>query len=89
MSGLAYRSTVGAAAAAATERIVNALLQRGVRAKPLTAKDLDAALVELGASLAVVPAEAEPDNAPVGATHPDAGGADGIVEVDRGSPRLS
>ncbi|MGZ4577339.1 MAG: type VII secretion protein EccE [Mycobacterium sp.] len=64
--GLAYRSTVGAAAAAATERIVNALLQRGVRAKPLTAKDLDLALIELGASLAVVPADAEPDNAPVG-----------------------
>ncbi len=64
--GLAYRSTVGAAAAAATERIVNALLQRGVRAKPLTARDIDAALVDLGASLAVVPAEAEPDNAPVG-----------------------
>ncbi len=68
--GLAYRSTVGAAAAAATERIVNALLQRGVRAKPLTAKDLDAALVELGASLSVVPPEAEPDNAPVGARVP-------------------
>ena len=66
VSGLSYRSTVGAAAAAATERIVNALLQRGVRAKPLTAKDLDAALIGLGASLAVVPAEAEPDNAPVG-----------------------
>lgn len=66
VSGLAYRSTVGAAAAAATERIVNALLQRGVRAKPLTAKDLDAALIDLGASLAVVPAEADPDNAPVG-----------------------
>src|SRR4029079_2652607 len=45
-------------------------LQRGVRAKPLTAKDLDAALVELGASLAVVPAEAEPDNAPVGTRIP-------------------
>ncbi len=66
VTGLAYRSTIGAAAAAATERIVNALLQRGVRAKPLTAKDLDAALIDLGASLAVVPAEAEPDNAPVG-----------------------
>jgi type VII secretion protein EccE len=64
--GLTYRSTVGATAAAATERIVNALLQRGVRAKPLTAKDIDAALVELGANLAVVPEEAEPDNAPVG-----------------------
>ena len=70
VSGLAYRSTVGAAAAAATERIVNALLQRGERAKPMTAKDLDAALVELGASLALVPAEAEPDNAPVGARIP-------------------
>jgi ESX secretion system protein EccE len=64
--GLTYRSTVGASAAAATERIVNALLQRGVRAKPLTAKDIDAAMVDLGANLAVVPAEAEPDNAPVG-----------------------
>jgi type VII secretion protein EccE len=66
VTGLAYRSTVGAAAAAATERIVNALLQRGVRAKPLTAKDLDANLIDLGASLTVVPAEADPDNAPVG-----------------------
>lgn len=66
VTGLAYRPTVGAAAAAATERIVNALLQRGVRAKPLTAKDLDAALIDLGASLSVVPAEAEPDNATVG-----------------------
>ena len=47
--GLRYRASVGAAAAAATERIVNALLQRDVRANALTAKDLDAALVELGA----------------------------------------
>ncbi len=70
VGGLTYRSTVGAAAAAATERIVNALLQRGVRAKPLTAKDIDAAMVELGANLAVVPAEAEPDNAPVGPRMP-------------------
>ncbi len=66
VNGLTYRSTVGAAAAAATERIVHALLQRGVRAKPLTAKDLDAALLDLGASLAVVPQDAEPGNAPVG-----------------------
>ena len=68
--GLAYRSTVGAAAAAATERIVNALLQRGVRARPLTAKDIDAAMVELGANLGLVPAEAEPDGAPVGPRMP-------------------
>ena len=70
VAGLAYRSTVGAAAAAATERIVNALLQRGVRANALTAKDLDAALVELGAGLAVVAAEAGPDAAPVGTGTP-------------------
>jgi len=63
VAGLGYRTTVGAAAAAATERIVNALLQRGVRANALTAKDLDAALVDLGAGLAVVPDEPEPDEA--------------------------
>lgn len=63
VAGLTYRSTVGAAAAAATERIVNALLQRGVRANALTAKELDAALVELGAGLAVVPAEEVADDA--------------------------
>ncbi|MFZ0831543.1 MAG: type VII secretion protein EccE, partial [Mycobacterium sp.] len=51
--GLRYRPSVGAAAAAATERIVNALLQREIRANVLTAKDLDAALVELGSGLAV------------------------------------
>ena len=70
VAGLAYRSSVGAAAAAATERIVNVLLQRGVRANALTAKDLDAALVELGAGLAVVPAETAPDAIPVGPRTP-------------------
>ncbi|HKV19502.1 MAG TPA: type VII secretion protein EccE [Mycobacterium sp.] len=68
--GLTYRSTVGASAAAATERLINALLQRGVRAKPLTAKEIDAAMVDLGANLAVVPADAEPDNEPVGPRMP-------------------
>ncbi|WNG92979.1 type VII secretion protein EccE [Mycobacterium sp. ITM-2016-00318] len=68
--GLTYRSTVGATAAAATERIINTLLQRGVRAKPLTAKDIDAAMVDLGANLAVVPAGDEPANAPVGPRMP-------------------
>lgn len=52
-AGVRYRASVGAAAAAATERIVNALLQREVRATALTAKDLDAALLELGAGLIV------------------------------------
>lgn len=65
VAGVAYRSTVGAAAAAATERIVTALLQRGVRANALTAKDLDAALVELGAGLTAVPAEAAAGDSPV------------------------
>ena len=69
VAGLAYRSTVGAAAAAAAERILNALLQRGVRANALTAKDLDAALVELGAGLAVA-AESGPDEAAVGTRTP-------------------
>lgn len=66
IAGLTYRSTVGATAAAATERIVNALLQRGVRAKPLTAKDIDNVLAELGANLAAVPADTEPDAPPIG-----------------------
>ena len=52
---LSYRTSIGAAAAAATERIVNALLQEGIRASTLTAHQLDAALAELGAGLAVAP----------------------------------
>ena len=52
---LSYRTSIGAAAAAATERIVNALLQEGIRASVLTAHQLDAALAELGAGLAVAP----------------------------------
>jgi type VII secretion protein EccE len=58
-AGLGYRASVGVAAAAATERIVNALLQRGVRASALTAKDLDAALAELGAGLVTVKKSSE------------------------------
>ena len=88
VAGLAYRSTVGAAAAAATERIVNALLQRGVRANALTAKDLDAALVELGAGLAVVPAEAGPDAVPVGARTPTPVAPTETWKFDRGPSRL-
>jgi type VII secretion protein EccE len=49
---LSYRKSIGAAAAAATERIVNALLQEGIRATALTAAELDAALAELSAGLA-------------------------------------
>ncbi|MDT5011676.1 MAG: hypothetical protein QOH57_3293, partial [Mycobacterium sp.] len=59
-AGLGCRATVGDAAAAATERIVNALLQRGVRANALTAKDLDAALTDLGAGLALIEETPEP-----------------------------
>ncbi|MBV8861953.1 MAG: type VII secretion protein EccE [Mycobacterium sp.] len=53
--GLAYRRSIGAAAAAATERIINALFQEGIRASVLGAAELDAALAELGAGLAESP----------------------------------
>ncbi|WP_428338887.1 type VII secretion protein EccE [Mycobacterium sp.] len=55
VAGLAYRRSIGSAAAAATERIINALFQVGVRASALGAADLDAALAELGAGLAAPP----------------------------------
>jgi type VII secretion protein EccE len=77
VGGLTYRRSVGAAAAAATERIVNALLQEGIRAAALTAAELDAALAELGAGLSVAPtppvAEQDPD--------PDLVGGGGAVSV--------
>jgi type VII secretion protein EccE len=74
--GLTYRNSIGAAAAAATERIVNALLQEGIRATPLTAAELDTALDELGAGLASAPSppsaqqgsDSDPDAAPAGAS---------------------
>jgi type VII secretion protein EccE len=53
--GLAYRRSIGTAAATATERIINALFQEGIRASALSAAELDAALEELGAGLAEVP----------------------------------
>lgn len=55
VGGLTYRSSIGAAAAAATERIVDALLQEGIRAAALTAHQLDEALAELGAGLVAAP----------------------------------
>jgi len=51
VAGLSYRRTIGTAAAAATERIINALFQEGIRASALS----DAALDELGAGLAAAP----------------------------------
>ena len=55
VGGLSYRTSIGAAAAAATERIINALLQEGIRAGALSAAELDAALEELSAGLADAP----------------------------------
>jgi type VII secretion protein EccE len=55
VGGLSYRTSIGAAAAAATERIINALLQEGIRAAALSAAELDAALEELSAGLADAP----------------------------------
>jgi type VII secretion protein EccE len=59
--GLTYRTSIGAAAAAATERILNALAQEGIRATALSAAELDEALAELGAGLVTAPSPPEPD----------------------------
>ena len=69
VGGLSYRASIGAAAAAATERIVNALLQEGIRAGALSAAELDEALAELSAGLAEAP---EPPMAAEGEGDPDA-----------------
>ncbi|PXX03218.1 type VII secretion protein EccE [Mycolicibacterium moriokaense] len=61
VGGLSYRASIGAAAAAATERIVNALLQEGIRATVLTAAELDAATEELSAGLAEAPEQPAPE----------------------------
>jgi type VII secretion protein EccE len=55
VGGLSYRPSIGAAATAATDRIINALLQEGIRASALSAAELDAALEELSAELAEAP----------------------------------
>jgi type VII secretion protein EccE len=55
ITGLSYRRSIGTAAAAATERIINALFQEGIRSSALSAAELDAALEELGAGLAEAP----------------------------------
>ncbi len=83
--GLAYRASIGAAAAAATERIVNALRQQGIRATALNAEELDAALAELGAGLVRAPARPDgeadaaerPPPVPVGAAAVEYGPAPG------------
>jgi type VII secretion protein EccE len=62
--GLRYRHSIGAAAAAATERIINALVQEGIRASALSAEELDTALDALGARLAVAPTPPEPQREP-------------------------
>ncbi|MDA2893396.1 type VII secretion protein EccE [Mycolicibacterium sp. BiH015] len=61
VAALSYRRSIGAAAAAATERIINALQQNQIRAAALTAEELDAALDRLGAGLADAPEPPEPE----------------------------
>ncbi|WP_431241063.1 type VII secretion protein EccE (plasmid) [Mycolicibacterium aichiense] len=56
LPGLVYRQSIGSAAAAATDRIVKALEQEGVRATALSAEDQDAALEKLSLGLATAPA---------------------------------
>jgi len=55
LSGLVYRKSVGSAAAAATDRIVKALAQEGVRAVALNAEEHDAVLARLSLGLAAPP----------------------------------
>lgn len=58
-AGLAYRTSVGAAAAAATERIIKRLEQHGLRAAALTRDELNSALARLSGGLALAPAVPE------------------------------
>jgi type VII secretion protein EccE len=55
MRGLVYRRSIGSAAAAATERIIKALGQEGIRARALTAEEHDVVLGELSVGLASAP----------------------------------
>jgi len=55
VAGLSYRHSIGTAAAAASDRILKALLQQGIRAVPCNAEEHDAALAALGVGLAVPP----------------------------------
>jgi type VII secretion protein EccE len=89
VGGLSYRTSIGAAAAAATERIINALLQEGIRAAALSAAELDAALEELSAGLADAPERPTPGDevdADVDARVPAlAGTSSGAASAGRGS----
>ena len=58
--GLSYRRSIGSAAAAATERIVKALEQQGIRAAPLNGEEQDAVLEQLSVGLALAPARPVP-----------------------------
>src|SRR6186713_2282257 len=55
-------SSIGAAAAAATERIINALLQQRIRASAVSAVELNAALEELSVGLADAPEQPTPED---------------------------
>lgn len=56
LPGLVYRQSIGTAAAAATDRIVKALEQEGVRAVALNAEDQDVVMDKLSLGLAAAPA---------------------------------
>jgi type VII secretion protein EccE len=55
LPGLVYRQSIGSAAAAATDRIIKALQQEGVRAVALTAEEQDVVLDTLSVGLASAP----------------------------------
>jgi type VII secretion protein EccE len=83
VSGLAYRRSIGTAAAAATERIINALFQDGIRASALGAAELDAALQELGAGLVAPPPLDDQDGQLAGGDALVSAGATGVEHGGR------
>lgn len=87
LPGLVYRRSIGSAAAAATERIIKALQQAGIRARALDAEEQDVILDELSVGLASPPARPVPDDEDDVDDEPGREGARGAVLVQVGGRR--
>lgn len=91
LRGLVYRRSIGSAAAAATERIIKALQQEGVRARALNAEEQDVILDALSVGLASPPTrpvlldEDDVDDE----TGPDEDAVDELVQVGAGHRRAT
>lgn len=79
--GLAYRRSVGTAAAAATERIIKALQQHGIRSSALNAEEQDAVLEQLSGGLALAPERPAPIEEQV-----DGDDFDDVIPEHNGAP---